>query len=331
MDRRPLFALAVVTVVALTAEATARLFGPVLMPPDRSPVARPGEPTAQEPNMVGDAEAGWRPKSGRQQSFGIPGGTFVNSRGLRAPEVPLAHTRPRAIVVGDSTVFGVLVGDDQTFVARLDAAYPDVEVLNGGVPGYSSWQALRALDGRLAAYQPDLVVVATLWSDTQGADQPDSVRFGGDRRSLLEKSHAFLLLRSWVRELRWGSTPEPVQFGLAPVMAPTTRVPLSQYEDNLRALAKRAPSVAYLVLPCTHDTRSGKVGDFRDAYREAMRDVAHDLGAPLIDTPARFVGTDPRKMFYDEVHPTPAGQRLRRRPHRGAPAVGCGPPRHPPK
>jgi lysophospholipase L1-like esterase len=310
MDRRPLFALATAVLLAVAGEGAARALGPGLLPADRSPVARPGEPTAQEPNMVGDADSGWRPRTGPQQSFGIPGGTVVNSHGLRAPEVAEAKSRPRVIVVGDSSVFGVFVRDADTFAARVGAAFPGVEVLNAGVPGYSSWQALRALDGRLKAYAPDLVVVATLWSDTQGADLPDSVRFGSDRASVLEKSHAFVLLREWVREARWGGQAEKVGFGLGMPVAPTTRVPLSQYETNLRAFASRAPAIAFLMLPCIRDPAAGRVGDFRDAYRAAMREAAAELGAPLVDTPQVFVGTDPKRMFHDEVHPTAEGNRV---------------------
>ncbi|NOY24832.1 MAG: SGNH/GDSL hydrolase family protein [Oligoflexia bacterium] len=308
--RRLLFAVLPLLVLAAGAEGLTRAFGPGLLPPDRSPVAQPGQVSTREPNMVGDADTGWRLKVGRQNSFGIPHGTFVNSYGLRAPEVPVQKSRPRVMVVGDSSVFGVLVDDKDTFTARLGAAFPQIEVLNAGVPGYSSWQALQALDHRLQPYQPDLIVVATLWSDTQGADASDATRFGGRHASIIDHSLAFVLLRDWIRELRWGSRPEQVGFGLSPPVAPTTRVPLGDYGVNLRALAKRAPAVAYLVLPCIHDPDQGRVGDFRDAYRETMRDVAADLGAPLADAPPTFVGTDKTRMFLDEVHPSVQGHEL---------------------
>jgi lysophospholipase L1-like esterase len=304
--RRVAFALAVLVAVAGLGEGAARVWGPGLLPPDRSKEARPGEPTPGEPNMVGDADTGWRARTGPQQSFGIPGGTSVNSRGVRGPELPLEKTRRRVLFLGDSTVFGVFVADRDTFVARVGDAL-GVEAINGGCPGYSSWQALRAVQARLGAYQPDLVVIATLWSDAQGADVPDAVRFGGARPSLLERSVGFVLLREWVRELRWGSRPEEVRVGLRMPVAPTLRVPLADYDDHLRALAATAPEAAFLVLPSVRDPAQGKVGDFRDAYRAAMRDVARELGAPLADAPAAFVGTDARAMFHDDVHPTAAG------------------------
>ncbi|MFZ5477521.1 MAG: SGNH/GDSL hydrolase family protein [Myxococcota bacterium] len=304
--RRLAFALVVLAVAAALAEGAARAWGPGLLPPDRSREARPGEPTPGEPNMVGDAATGWRARTGPQQSFGIPGGTFVNSLGARGPELPLEKARKRVLFLGDSTVFGVFVADRDTFAQRVGEAL-DVEVINGGCPGWSSWQALRAVEARLGAYRPDLVVIATLWSDAQGADTPDAVRFGGARASWIERSHGFVLLREWVRAARWGSRAEEVRVGLQMPVAPTLRVPLADYDDNLRALARTAPAAAFLVLPSVRDPANGKVGDFRDAYREVMREVAAELGAPLADAPSAFVGTDARAMFHDEVHPTVAG------------------------
>ncbi len=300
------FAVVVVLLVLGLAEGGARAFGPGLLPPDRSRMAKPGEQVAGEPNMVGDADTGWRAKEGPQQSFGIPGGTTVNALGLRGAAPVEPRTGKRIMFVGDSTVFGVFVADRDTFVSRVGAAL-GVEAINAGCPGYSSWQALQAVRGRLADVKPDLLVIATLWSDTQGADSSDAVRFGGARRSLLDQSLAFVLLREWVRTVRWGSHAEEVKVGLSMPVAPSFRVPIGQYEDNLRALAASAPQAAFLILPSIRDPAAGKVGDFRDAYRATMREVAADLGAPLADTPAAFVGTDTRAMFVDEVHPTAQG------------------------
>lgn len=308
MKRRRLsFALVVLLFLVGAAEGAAAVFGPKLLPSDRSPLAKPGEVTPQEPNMVGDAVAGWRPKVGRQMSFGIPGGTTVNSRSMRGPDVAVRATRPRLLVLGDSTIFGVMVADGDTIASRLALAFPQVEVLNGGAPGYSSWQALRAFDDRFSELKPDMLLVATLWSDTQGTEAPDATRLGGRPAPLLEHSRAFVLIREWVRQVRWGKRVEKVGFGIQAVVAPSLRVPLGDYEANLRALATRAPHVAYLVLPCVNDPARGKVGDFRDAYREAMRETAQELGAPLIDAPRAFVGADTAKLFLDEVHPSAAG------------------------
>ncbi|MFH1464907.1 MAG: GDSL-type esterase/lipase family protein [Pseudomonadota bacterium] len=322
LGRRLAFSFAVLLIVGMLAEGAARLFGPPVMPPDASHDAADGQEVPGEPNMLGDALAGWRSKVGQQHSFGVPGGTTVSPEGLRGVTSlgPKAAGERRVLLLGDSSVFGVLVRDEDTFGARLEAALrrqdPGIRVLNGGCPGYSSWQALAVLRHRLAATAPDLVVVATLWSDTQGAERPDSVRFGGPARRLLYQSRAFLVLGRWVEALRYGPgarppAPEPVSFGLQPLAAPTTRVPIGEYGRNLRALAREARrlggEVAYLVLPCVRDPADGRVGDFRDRWRQVMRETAAAEGAPLADAPPAFASTNPGAMFLDEVHPSPAG------------------------
>jgi lysophospholipase L1-like esterase len=352
MKRRLAFTLVMGLLVAALAEGAARTWGSRLLPTRRSLDAMPGEPVPAEPNMVADTASGWRAKTGRQQSFGIPGGTFVNSRGLRGPELPIPKPagKRRVLLVGDSTVFGVLVADADIFARRTEGALqridPNIEVLDGAAPGWSSWQARRALEDRLLAYEPDVLVIATLWSDSQGAGRPDAERFAAYLPGL-DHSRAFVLLREWVRQVRWGDDPEEVHVGLrppgsgpppqigpgqpgynsspagqaqapggAPVIgaggAPTLRVSLAEYRANLAAMAAlvtaNGGTPAFLVLPCVKDPAGGgKVGDFRDDYRAAMRETAASLHAPLADTPAAFVGTDASSMFLDEVHPTGAG------------------------
>ncbi len=327
MMRRVLFSLAVLMTALVLSEAVARAAGRSLLPRSRSLEAFPGEADPNEPNMVGDIVTGWRARVGGQRSFGIPGGTFVNSRGLRGGELPIPKPAGirRVLLVGDSTVFGVLVADGDTFAYRVQVALqqidPNITVLNAGTPGWSSWQARRALDDRLLDYEPDLLVIATLWSDAQRTSRSDADRFPATL-PVLDQSRAFLILREWVREVRYGGAMERVWVGLQPPRespAPSSRppepaeirVPLPDYEANLAAMARmvadRGGSAAYLVLPCVRDPAAGIVGDFRDDYRAAMRRAAASSGAPIADTPAAFVGTDPGQMFLDDVHPTVAG------------------------
>ena len=63
----------------------------------------------------------------------------------------------------------------------------------------------------------------------------------------------------------------------------------------------------FLILPSVRDLFIGRVGDFRDAYRQAMKEVAHDLRAPLVDSSEHFSEGDIHALFFDEVHPTARG------------------------
>lgn len=91
--------------------------------------------------------------------------TQTNSFGLRGPEpaVPKPHDTIRVVVLGDETVLGLEVADEETFAVRLQehlaAAWRrPVEVINAAVPG--DCPLISALRSRheLAALRPDLVI-----------------------------------------------------------------------------------------------------------------------------------------------------------------------------
>lgn len=85
----------------------------------------------------------------------------------------------RIVCMGDSITFG--------FPAPIDETYPNVlerllerafvgkkiEVINAGVPGYSSFQGLVLLQKKILAYQPDLLIVYYGVNDRECAAQQD--------------------------------------------------------------------------------------------------------------------------------------------------------------
>ena len=322
------------TITGLCFEVGARIFGPQLLPPDQSKNVAPGESLPGEPNLIGDALLGWRVKTGRNRQFGVPEETYVNSLGLRNPELgEKSPERTRLLIMGDSSIYGVRVRDTENISGQLGQILQQnghsVEVLNGGCPGYSTWQVIRLLESQLLGTKPDWLIIGALWSDTQGADAPDATRFGGQSMPLRYYSRAFILLQNWLNKRKWGGQqiqppkkdpssvpngPEKVSFGLQPVLAPTNRVPLSNYRQNLDHIVALAQDqniqLAFLVLPGIRDLVDGTTGDFREAYREAMRDVAARTHSPIADMPSHFIGGDERHLFYDDVHPKTPGYRL---------------------
>ena len=324
-------------------EVGARVLGPQLLPPDQSKNVAPGESLPGEPNLIGDALLGWRVKAGQNRQFGVPEETYVNRLGLRNPELEDKDpSKKRILIVGDSSIYGVRVRDSENISGQLSSQLQqeghNAEVLNGGCPGYSTWQVIRLLQDRLLDTQPDWLIIGALWSDTQGADAPDATRFGGQAMPWRYHSRAFILLQNWLNKRRWGvqqvqppendpnaqrngpingpaGGPEKVAFGLQPVIAPTNRVPLGDYRNNLEQIVRLAQAqntqVAFLVLPGIRDLVDGTTGDFREAYRMEMRSVAAEYHAPIADMPQQFIGGDARHLFYDDVHPkTPGYQKI---------------------
>jgi len=92
----------------------------------------------------------------------------VNSAGWRGREVPIAKPPGvyRVLVLGDSFMAGMQVGDNEVFASVLEAELATrirdrrVEVINFGVPSYGTDQEYLSLREFGLAYKPDLVVLA---------------------------------------------------------------------------------------------------------------------------------------------------------------------------
>ena len=96
----------------------------------------------------------------------------INSQGLRDRDYP--YEKPadifRVLIIGDSFVEGLQVGQDENFPALLEvmlneSASMPVEVINGGVSRYGTDNALLFLEGEGLRYEPDLVIYAFYAND----------------------------------------------------------------------------------------------------------------------------------------------------------------------
>jgi lysophospholipase L1-like esterase len=88
-----------------------------------------------------------------------------NSLGLRGPEITVEKPAGmmRVVVVGGSTVYGALDDDSETLSVQLEALLRqqlggDIQVINGGAPGYDSLRELVLTRSQLLDLQPDVVV-----------------------------------------------------------------------------------------------------------------------------------------------------------------------------
>lgn len=106
---------------------------------------------------------GWRNRPGVAGPYG--GDEFltfvtINADGQRGPSHPVERVpgKRRIAVLGDSQTWGDGVGDDETFVARLDGG--DTEVLSFATPGWGTDQEILVLDAEAARWKPDVVVLA---------------------------------------------------------------------------------------------------------------------------------------------------------------------------
>jgi lysophospholipase L1-like esterase len=209
-----------------------------------------------------DPELLWRLRAGLSTTFE---NAYVrtNDLHLRGPAVDLPKPpgRYRVVCLGASPTFGWGVGEPDAYPAvvggLLRNTVAGAEVLNGGVPGYTSWQGRNFLESRVLAWSPDAVTVAYDLNDLdrfrffQNDGRPDGEQRGAPpwiaaSQNLLNRAATYRLFRRALMGVvaRWGT--------LDAERLPR-RVSIDAYRENLRAIAKacaaRGVGVVFLKMP----------------------------------------------------------------------------------
>ena len=85
---------------------------------------------------------------------------IINSSGMRGPEITEPKTGYRIVALGNSCTFGWGVSLEETYTAQLETMLMGrCEVINAGVPGYTSLQGRRLFQRHLVGLQPDFVLI----------------------------------------------------------------------------------------------------------------------------------------------------------------------------
>jgi lysophospholipase L1-like esterase len=134
----------------------------------------------RDPEVLRRDQAGfWSFRAGEEAVDRKSGVRYrLNNMGLRGPPVHRGRRirGVRILVVGDSTVFGLY--SELTFCDVLWGMLTErlgedqVEVINAGVPGYSSQQVLFQLERLLPVLQPDILLFCAGWNDASPALVP---------------------------------------------------------------------------------------------------------------------------------------------------------------
>ncbi len=183
----------------------------------------------------------------------------INSLGMRMREVEREKPvgRFRIACLGDSVTFGWGVEEAASFPRRLETLlrerFPDrdVEVLNFGVPGFSSEQAKRFMASRLNEFSPDWVLLAVGVNDGALYDGlTDAERFESlDRARTLPS-----WIESWSRQsfvfemLRRGSGAVPGASRDGASTRRSRRVPEDRYRRNVIEMLDRCQAEGWSVL-----------------------------------------------------------------------------------
>lgn len=244
----------------------------------------------------------------------------VNEWGMRGPDYEQPADQ-RVIFVGDSSIFGVALDWDETFAARFEQVREqrldvDVQVGNCACPGHSSFQSVRKLELQCLGFEPDVVVIGNLYSDSTFAELSDHERWPtslGDYRGALEWSAAYRLVRNPLlrKELEAVDQPAIIAQVGDEKGGEARRVPVDRYEQNLRRelelVRDAGAQPVFLMLPTIVDAGQNAKGFYYE-YRDVMRALADEQGIPLVDGPSHYATLPYAEQgFIDHLHPSALG------------------------
>ncbi|MDH4157845.1 MAG: GDSL-type esterase/lipase family protein [candidate division Zixibacteria bacterium] len=323
--RRFLFAVGVLVIVLAAAEVIIRVAGVDTYFQNRFFVLNRA---LDYPDVFEkDYDLFWKLRSSRTvTSKFFEGKTYrINAHGLRGEEIDEVKTAPRILALGNSCTFGWGVPQRETYASQLTAMLGErYEVINGGVPGYSSLQGKRFFKRDLLSLQPDLILILFAWNDHWAAaaqiadkDQQPPPRPLIAAQNLLSRLHLYRLLKKLLL-----SAIEKDPDVLFDRSQPVYRVGLDDYYSNLRALCGVARSHGIRPVLITSPIPSlekyypaGSVSNlhtYHGRYNDAVRRLARDERVELIDLAAEFDRHDDLydNAVRDPIHFNAKGHRI---------------------
>lgn len=262
---------------------------------------------ALPPPLVFDAQTGWAlPPHHRSTMNNVQ--LRTNSLGLRGHEPVLDRPVTRAMVLGDSSAYGWMVAEEQSFAGRLEAlGGVGLDVQNGGVPGFTCPQSRALYQRVLPTAPPDILVVYSLTSDKRMASAGDW--------PLAEPVFGPLGL------VGMGRLASQVSLRLRAARdAPLSSLRLYRAcMDDLVSEQRARGGQVVLVVPLTvdgiapppgQDEDHGEPVALHDRYVAVLEDLSQRQGVPLLDCSELAAGTAPNDLLLDNVHPNARGHAL---------------------
>lgn len=249
------------------------------------------------------------------RELGVSFPVSSDEHGLRAPLHPVTPPAGsfRVMTMGCSTTFGWGVKDEETWPAQLERllrerGHSQVEVINAGQPGYTSFQGLWLWDRALAQYQPDLVMLGFVVQDARTA------AFSDLSQAILTREASFLqsnVLYSWrlylAMKVLTGQVTVRTKERQPGAQDGTYRVSEQEYLDNLRTLREKITATGAQVM---HFGMPLEVVGYTEQHRRLLRLEAEAAQLPHFD-PSEAVAQEARQrtLYFpqDRGHPNAEG------------------------
>jgi lysophospholipase L1-like esterase len=172
--------------------------------------------SALEEWFVYSPTLGWERKPGYKGVFGGYEREFDGAGYFAVDSKQVTDTRRKKVIfIGDSNTFGFGVPTPSSFVKVVEGLLGDVNTINLGVSGYTSYQGRVCLAKYLPLLKPDLVVASFNFNDRRYVLEPgaidsaekfqkvyrSSLSVGHSIAGFLEISYSFRVLRRGMREV----------------------------------------------------------------------------------------------------------------------------------
>lgn len=249
-----------------------------------------------------------------------------NGLGYRGPEIaiPKPQGTYRIISMGGSTTYSTGTTEEESYPAFLesilrdDYGYSNIEVINAGVSGYTSWEILSSFAFRVLELQPDMLIyygalndlTVREWLSSDCYRGPNPQRGLNGQRGLFVERNAELpasaLYRLVAILLGWMSNPlaldsafEPSRVQCEPDPGGTTleerlvaNTPI-YFERNIRNLMTLAlaHNVQPVVSSWVYNVAAARPQLWQQSiaqHNAVTRQLATDMGIPYIDLVAEF-------------------------------------------
>lgn len=220
------------------------------------------------------------------------------------------------VALGNSCTFGWGVPFEETYVQQLEKILRrtrrcDVQVMNAGVPGYSSYQGKRFLEVDILRLRPDYVLLSFGWNDHWAAvNRTVDSEHQMLPQWLLAIQNTASNLKLY-RFIRYMIAPARNDTTLAVAQVPgRRRVPPVEFYQNLVEmveLSRRHHATPILIaLPIASEEEyfggvTYGIHQLHYSYQDIVRKAAHSTGAALVDLQEEFDAT-PQLFGKDPVH-----------------------------
>jgi lysophospholipase L1-like esterase len=286
-------------------------------------IAPPGAPSAEElarnayrplPYVMYGLKPDWKRPAPPEDPSLVRTTNRLGFRGGQV-DVPKPAGRYRVICLGGSTTYCESISDDAAYPHQLEqalrAARPgkDIEVVNGGVPSYTTAETLASLAFRCLDLQPDAIVLYEGINDYRPREYrnftPDYFHF----RKIWDGSAAHYEagegdLAAGINTLIQNNFPD----GNGDKVQNAQKAGTAAFRRNLASIAgiAKAHGIKVVLVSCACDPEQSPPGlaEGIAQHNEVVREVAAQQGATFVDMAAKFQRDG---QFVDAVHVNPEG------------------------